>query len=229
MKVQLAELDAWLAQWMNMMYAEGHRAWQGERVLAGLLFFLPEYGKAGNKSIPRSLRCLKSWRTLSPSFSRKPLTWPVWCAMAVEMTRLGHTLLSIMVLLSVECYLRPPEALSLTGQSLLPPVTSAVPNWVVLSFPQENRQRSKVGAADDTVAIDSRRVNWMQRVFLVLANQPKSQPLFQTEYQSFLEVFRRTTNNIGIEAVPYQMRHSGPSLDHAQGTRDITSCQKRGR
>ena len=53
MKIPLAtesELDAGLSQWMNMMYAEGHRAWQGE-----LLFFLPEYGKAGNKSIPRSL------------------------------------------------------------------------------------------------------------------------------------------------------------------------------
>ena len=37
-----------------------------------------------------SLRCLKGWRKLSPSFSRKPLTWPVWCATAVEMTRLGH-------------------------------------------------------------------------------------------------------------------------------------------
>ena len=34
MKVPLAsesELDAGLAQWMNMMYAEGHRAWQGDR------------------------------------------------------------------------------------------------------------------------------------------------------------------------------------------------------
>ena len=152
MKVPLAtesELDAGLAQWMNMMYDEGHRAWQGERVVAGLLFFLPEYGKAGNKSIPRSLRCLKGWRKLTPSFSRKPLTWPVWCAMAVEMTRLGHPLLSIMVLLSVERYLRPSDSLSLTGQSLLPLATSAVPHWVVLLFLQENRQRSKVGSTRD--------------------------------------------------------------------------------
>ena len=177
MKVPLAtefEFDAGLAQWMNMMYAEGHRAWQGERVVAGLLFFLSEFGKAGNKSIPRSLRCLKGWRELSPSFSRKPLTWPVWCAMAVEMTRFGHSLLSIMVLLSVECYLRSSEALSLTGQSLLPPAASAVPCWVVLLLAQENRQRSKVGTADDTVAIDSGRVNWTQRVFPVLARTNKS-------------------------------------------------------
>ena len=135
MKVRLvteSELDAGLVQWINMMYAEGHRALQDEWVVAGLLFFLPEYGKTGNKSIPRSLRCLKGWRKLSPLFSRNPLTWSVWCAMAVEMTRLGHPLLSIMVLLSVECYLRPSETLSLTGQSLLPPATSAVPHWVVL-------------------------------------------------------------------------------------------------
>ena len=44
------------------------------------------YGKAVNKSIPRSLRCVKGWRKLSPSFSRRPMTLPVRCAMAVEMT-----------------------------------------------------------------------------------------------------------------------------------------------
>ena len=44
-----------------------------------------------------------------------------------------------------------------------------------------------------------------------------------------LEVFRKATNNIGTEAVPHQMRHSGPSLDFAQGVRHITCCQKRGR
>ena len=43
------------------------------------------------------------------------------------------------------------------------------------------------------MAIDSGRVNWMQRVFPVRANQQKSQPLFETDYQSFLEVFRRAT------------------------------------
>ena len=113
------------------------------------------------------------------------------------------SLLSIMVLLSVECSLRPSEALSLTGRSLLPPAASAVRHWVVLLFPQENRQRSKVGGADDTVAIDSERIDWMRRVFPVLANQGSSRPLFQTDYQSFLEVFQNTANNIGIEAVPY--------------------------
>ena len=205
-----SELNAGLAQWMNKMYAEGHRAWQGERVVAGLLFFPPEDGKAGNKSIPRSLRCLKGWRKLSPSCSRKPLTWPVWCAMAVEMTRLGHPLLSIVLLLSVECYLRPSKVLSLTGQSLLPPANSAVPHWVVLQNPQEKRQHSKVGAADDTVAIDSGRVNWMRRVFPVLADQRS--PLHCSRQTTRVSSEISGGRQYGIEAVPYQMRHSGPSL-----------------
>ena len=69
----------------------------------------------------------------------------------------------------------------------------------------------------------------MPRVFPVLADQRSSLPLFKTDYQSFPENFRRASNNIGIEAVPHQMRHPGPSLDLAKGVRDITSCQKRGR
>ena len=95
---------------------------------------------------------------------------------------------------------RPSQALSLTGRSLLPLAASAVRHWVVLLFPQENRQRSKVGAADDTVAIDSGRTDWMRRVFPVLANQRSSRPLLRTDYHSFLEVCRRAADNIGIES-----------------------------
>ena len=122
------------------------------------------------------------------------------------MTRLGHPLLSVMVLLSVECYLRPSEALSLTGRSLLPPAASAVPHWVVLLFPQENRNRSKVGAADDTVATDSGRINWMRRVFPVLADQGSSRPLFQTD----LPVLPR-----GFPESDQQHRHRSGALPDA--------------
>ena len=96
-------------------------------------------------------------------------------------------------------------------------------------FPTGNGQRSKVRAADDTVAIDSGRLNWMRRVSPVLADQGSSRPLFKTDYQSFLEVFRKAANNTGTETVLYQMRHLGPSWDLAQGVRDITSFQKQGR
>ena len=125
-------------------------------MVAGLLFFLPEYGKAGDKSIPRSLRCLKGWKKLSQSFSRKPLTWPVWCAMAVEMTRLAHPLLSIMVLLSVEVLL---TSLGGSEPHRSNPASSGNECSPTLgrALPQENRERSKVGAADDTVVTGSGR------------------------------------------------------------------------
>ena len=59
----------------------------------------------------------------------------------------------------------------------------------------------------------------MRRVFPVLANQGSSRPLFQTDYQSFLEVFRKAANNIGIKAVPYQMRPLRPVVG------PYTGCQ----
>ena len=139
------------------------------------------------------------------------------------MTRLGHPLPSIMVLLSVECYLRPSEALSLTGQSLLPPTTSAVPHWVVLLFPQ--REQTTVQSwGRGRHSGDRLGTGKLDAKSLPGACEPRAVPTaFQTDTR------RSSKFSVRIEAVPYQMRHPGPSLDLAQGIRDITSCQKRGR
>ena len=107
--------------------------------------------------------------------------------------------------------------------------TQRSPTLGCAPIPARGKTTRKVGAADDTVAIDSGRVNWMRRVFPVLADHRSSLPLFKTDFQSFLEIFRRASNFFGLEAVLYQMRHPGPSLDLAKGVRDITSCQKRRR
>ena len=185
MKVPLAtesELDAGLAQWMNMMYAEGHRAWQGERWWQVFSFSFQNTARPATCPFRGLSDASRVGENCPRRFHETAHVASVVCHGRRD-DQAWTPLLSIMVLLSIECYLRPSEALSLTGQSLLPPATSAVPHWVVLLFPQENRQRSKVGAADDTEAIDSGRANWMQRVFPVLANQQKSQLLFQTDDQ----------------------------------------------
>ena len=64
-----ALLDVALVDWQNHFYKLGHRAWRGERLLAAVWCLLPEYGKYGEKSLPRSIRALKGWRRLCPSLS----------------------------------------------------------------------------------------------------------------------------------------------------------------
>ncbi len=224
---QLADerlVDEEATGYMNHLFGQGVKAWRGEKLVAGLCF----YSRCCR--LPRSIRCLKGWQKASPSQSRRPLALPVWAGLAVEMVRLGHALPAVMTLIMMECYLRPGEMLSLTPASFLGPAPSAVKDWVVLLFPQEKARRSKVGESDDTIALDSGRFGWLQHVCRELAGRrPRDKPLMTMSYGQFLSVFGLAAANLNIEAVPYQARHSGASIDRAEGRRSLESCQKRGR
>ena len=133
------------------------------------------------------------------------------------------------MLISVEAYLRPSEAISLTSASLLPPTRQGVLSWVVWLFPSEQRARSKTGESDDTVTLDSGRLGWLTEVMSILSEKKKGEPLFETSYSELFAAMARVTHRLDLALVPYQMRHSGASIDRATLRRSIESIQKRGR
>ena len=54
--------------------------------------------------------------------------------------------------------------------------------------------------------------------------------IWNFSYPEYLAVFKRACRAWGLEGVvPYQMRHSGPSIDRANKTCSLMECQKRGR
>ena len=54
--------------------------------------------------------------------------------------------------------------------------------------------------------------------------------LWDFGYVEYLRVFKLACEAWKLEGVvPYQMRHSGPSIDRAQNLRSLVDCQKRGR
>ena len=54
-------------------------------------------------------------------------------------------------------------------------------------------------------------------------------PLWDFDYGEYLHTFRRAARLIGApDLVPYQTRHSGPSVDRARGSRSLLEVQKRG-
>ena len=224
-----AEVDGALVRWMNAKYLLGHQASLGEKVFAGIMCLMPEFSRMGARCLPRSARCLKRWRKLCPSHSRRPLPWAAWCGIAAEMAREKQYLAACMCLVSVDAYLRPSEAVNLTCGSLMPPSAQGVNAWVLRLFPQEEAARSKVGESDDTISMDSPRLRWLAPVFAQIAKRDKEQKAFGMDYAQYLEIFSRAVSRMGLKAVPYQARHSGPSIDRAQGARTQAECQKRGR
>ena len=80
----------------------------GEVLLAGLLFFQPQYRKLGGQKLARSWRALKGWRKKAPTRSRRPSPRMIWSAVCWEMEK---PLMAIHVLITVVTYCRPGELL----------------------------------------------------------------------------------------------------------------------
>ena len=51
------EVDTARVAFFNKLFLEGENPWRGELVAAGMMHVLPEYSKAGQLSLPRTLQC----------------------------------------------------------------------------------------------------------------------------------------------------------------------------
>lgn len=91
------------------------------------------------------------------------------------------------------------------------------PTWSLLVHPQEFEERSKTGASDEGLPLDSDYMDWGLRIFGVLTAGRSSTPLWNCDYQTFCRAFRHATNKLG------------PSIDRARLARPLAEVKKRGR
>ncbi|CAK0810365.1 unnamed protein product, partial [Prorocentrum cordatum] len=224
-----ALLDAALVEYMNHMFFRGEQAFRGEKLLAAVMARSPEFSRVGISKMPRAWRCLKGWRRLTPGRSRKPAPLPVWCGIAVEFARRGMLAMGLAVMIGVSCYLRPSELLNLTSDNLVAPASPVSQYWSLLLHPSEGEKRSKTGDADDSLIIDSAyMLPWVHDFLQALKD--KGGRLWSFDYLTFLAEFKTVAKMLGMpHLVPYQMRHSGPSIDRLKPDRSQEECQKRGR
>lgn len=221
------EIDSAPVDYMNVMHFSGHQAWRGEKLFAGFVNMHPEFGKMGIRALPRSWK--KAWRRWTPGRSRRPIPLPVWCGIAVYVAEHVSVMMAVGVLLALSAYLRPSELLRLRGESLVPP-SSASPNRCLLMHPSEGAARSKTGTADDSITLDSSYLKWLDPVWGLLHIERRGQPLFSFDYPELLQALKKAVKYWKCGAVvPYQWRHSGPSIDRAIQWRPLSEVQKRGR
>ncbi|CAK0824653.1 unnamed protein product, partial [Prorocentrum cordatum] len=187
---ELMGLDGQLVECMSEKSLTGVEGWRGGKLLGGLMFFHPDFGRLGGLHLPRSLRCLGRWEELSPSRSRKPLVSAIWSALAVDPCHLGAPLVGAMVLIMM---------LSLTSGPFLAPTEHAVQIWIVWLFPRAWVALSKVGSADDTIPCESGRLPWTCHIFKALKDRQPSQPLLDLSYPQYSTLFRRAATHIGAD------------------------------
>jgi hypothetical protein len=87
-----------------------------------------------------------------------------------------------------------------------------------------------VGVYDETIMLDSAWLTWMGPIYEALKSGPQDLPLFSFSYPEFVKEFGHVNEDLKMEGVvPYQMRHSGPSVDRCRELRTSLEVQRRGR
>ena len=224
------QVDAALSAYCNQCFFRGEESSRGEKLLAAVMHFFPEYGRLGGAKIPRAWRCVKGWRRLSPARSRQALPLAVWCAFAWHLCCQGHPLMAVFLLLLVSTYARPNELLRVAKGCVVAPAHNITSVWSLVLNPAEGLRPSKTGAVDESMLLDSPWLQWLGPALTILNEGDPTQPLFNFSYPQFLHHFRKARQELRLkDVVPYQARHSGPSIDRARGLRSQVEVQKRGR
>ena len=222
-----SKLDHALCVYMTSLFLRGHQAHVGERLFAGMMHVLPETRRHG--VLLRASRALKGWRRKCPGFSRRPLPFCVWAAICHILIARNKGLLAAMVLMAFQTYMRPKELLGLRVAHLLPPTGSITLDWSVLIAAQELGIPTKTGAMDDSLLFDAPGLKWMDAIWRQLTQAPADELLFPVTYREWYDNITQSAALLGLQLVPYQLRHSGASHDRLKNNRPLTEVLKRGR
>ena len=206
-------------------------------VVASVNFHRPEL--RGSQILPRTHQSLKGWRVLCPPRSRMPLPYEVICLLSREAVLKGKIEISLALLLTFFCYLRPTEYEKLRVCDIVAPVAKggeAYRWWSVLLHPMEMGIPSKTAQWDEALRLDLPYQQFlgeaMQR-HLRLKTRPKEERAFKvtsTEVNQFMTSHWKRLGLLPLhDPHLYRLRHGGASHDIACKHRTLQAVQVRGR
>ena len=228
-------LDARIVQFFDYLYLEGRAASSGEKLIAAVMMFLPDYHARGRLPLPRAGRALRGWRRLAPTKTRRPLPWAVCCAVAMQIMAEATVAClpygpeaALLWIVMVDTYLRPGEALRLMAAQVLGPC-GILADVVIHINPDYMLRASKTGEMDETVTISRR---WIGVCLRALATTRQGQTLWPMTLPQMKNLFDRAAAKVGLTPlapVLYMARHSGASIDRQEGRLSLDEVGKRGR
>ena len=217
------DMDAILADFLDVMFLDGRSAAEGEKVVAAIEF--NHIGLRG--SLVRCRRALRGWRKERPLQSRLPLPRLIACGMAMAMASEGRKLMALKLMVDHDTYLRPGESIDLKGKDVIPPVrhTGRQYQWHSLLIRDiEDRKPDKVGVYDNSIPLNSPGREYLGDLLMRRVRHLNSTAA------DFRKVFQKAGERLGLNNLhPYQTRHGGASEDLNSGERDHQGVKIRGR
>jgi len=100
----------------------------------------------------------------------------------------------------------------------------------VVLFPEERGRPSKSGQFNASVSLDDPDFRFLDSFWRTLAGPRDSTPVWDFTPGDLNIEWGHVLKELGLQGVgivPYQLRHSGVSIDLAKGTRTLLAAQKR--
>ena len=141
--------------------------------------------------------------------------------------------MSLCIIMSFTCYIRPKEAITPTVSQLVPLSAAAGPGykyWGLFLHPAEPLLPGKVGLYDEAVLIDSER--WLHPFLELLSQRPPTTPLWPFSRRELVDSFRSawTVLRLGpLSPSLYGLRHGGASEDLLHRLWTPEAVKRRGR
>lgn len=165
------------------------------------------------------------------------MTWEVICGAAMWALALKKPGLALVLLLSTACYLRPSEMRKLRVCDVIHAIPAAGPAhrfWGIYmhQFIDEESGCSKTGQFDEGVLLDLPKHRCIAHLLTQqAANRSGDQPLVPTQPPELAQFLQRFGERLRLpfRPLPYQLRHTGPSTDAAEGLRSLQEIKRRGR
>ncbi|CAL1160112.1 unnamed protein product, partial [Cladocopium goreaui] len=215
------DVDAILADFLDVMFLDNRPAAEGEKVVAAV-----EFNNVKLKGcLVRSKRALRGWRKERPPQSRLPLPRLVAAGMAMVLASQGLKSMALKVMLDHDTYLRPGESIDIRCKDVIPPVAGAGKQYrwygiVVRDI--VDQKPDKAGIYDNTIALNSPGreylgdLMWQQ----VKIAKKTSEFVFQFTAAEFRKKFQAAGERLQLKNLhPYQCRHGGASEDLNSGDR----------
>eukprot|EP00435_Cladocopium_sp_Y103_P017954 s440_g4.t1 len=225
------DVDAILADYLDVMFLENRSAAEGEKTVAAVEFM----NISLKGQLARSKRALRGWRKERPPQSRLPLPRLVACGMASIMVAENKKLMGLKLMADHDTYLRPGESIDLRGKDIIPPVKNSGKQyrWFSLVVRDiEDQRPDKTGTFDNSVPFNSPGREYLGEL---LHKRAKSlvhpnkflYPFTAAEYR---KAFQKAGEQLGVKSLhPYQTRHGGASEDLNTQERDHMTVKSRGR
>ena len=229
--LSVANVDDWLALYMEQMFLEGYHVGEASKLVAALQHFWPQI----REHTPRAWRSIKGWAKLAPPRTRAPLPWLALMAMIGLTLHRGLMDYAVGMLVQFVCYLRPGELLALHPQCFAPPAPlgpGRMSSWGLILRPLELGRAAKSGEFDESVLIDRPDLPFLNVFLGMLKRRRQGQPVWtftQNEYAAHITSTAKELHLGSLQVDSYTLRHGGASADRLTDRRSLAEVKRRGR